>query len=755
MAILNGTTGNDNLSSSQYLLPVGPNNTINGLEGNDTLFSAVAGDTLNGGAGDDFLTAAATRVRLNGGTGRDLFGVNFTPGMSNVVISGGDDFDAFWTLTTQDLINPSNAVNIDLDRLNLNQFRWANFGLSQITGIEGVKEFYGGRGNDTITASGTGLNTIDHLINGGDGNDLISGGGGNDTIEAYSGADTINGGAGNDRLIIGGIGTVANGGTGRDQFDFLAEVPLVASNNWRIDGGEDYDFLISLPTSGEVSTAPIAIDLDQVNFAALNLASLGIATIQNVEGLAQFQGGSGNDTITASGSGDNTTEHTIAGGAGDDYLVGGGKADVMDGGEGLDTLYGQDGDDSLLGGEGNDRLYGSGGNDTLIGGEGDDDLYDERGDNFLDGGQGNDTVFGGTGNDWLLGGDGNDFIGGGSGNNTLEGGDGEDVFYALGSDTIDGGAGIDLILTDINLSASNANLQFNLNAMDFTGVTLPNNLVIVNVERVRELKTGAGNDRLVVSSIDTLERILNSGGGDDVIFTGAGWDYLAAGAGNDTITSNEGSDTIFGENGEDSLDGGGGADVLLAGNDADTVEGGAGDDIISGGDGNDRLAGGDDNDSIWGEGGDDTLDGGAGNDFLWGNGGNDLVLGLGGDDVLVGQEGNDTLIGGLGSDSFVIGNGYMGFAQLGVATIQDFTVGIDRLLLTEAAFGAAGAFATVAIDSEVELNNATVVYSSASRTLFYNANGAEAGLGNGGAFAVLGSDVPLTASDIQWTTNLY
>ena len=91
----------------------------------------------------------------------------------------------------------------------------------------------------------------------------------------------------------------------------------------------------------------------------------------------------------------------------------------------------------IFGNDGSDHLTGGSGNDILSGGAGDDHLY---------GGAGDDYLFGGAGNDFLDGGEGNDFLDGGEGNNHLYGGDGNDVLVFHQGDTIDGGAGTDILL---------------------------------------------------------------------------------------------------------------------------------------------------------------------------------------------------------------------------------------------------------------------------------------------------------------------
>jgi len=60
------------------------------------------------------------------------------------------------------------------------------------------------------------------------------------------------------------------------------------------------------------------------------------------------------------------------GGAGDDYLIGNGLANLLEGNSGDDVINGGDGGDILLGGSGNDVLIGAQGGDTLTGGAGAD-----------------------------------------------------------------------------------------------------------------------------------------------------------------------------------------------------------------------------------------------------------------------------------------------------------------------------------------------------------------------------------------------
>ncbi|PKF54958.1 hypothetical protein CW748_14915, partial [Alteromonadales bacterium alter-6D02] len=101
-------------------------------------------------------------------------------------------------------------------------------------------------------------------------------------------------------------------------------------------------------------------------------------------------------------------------------------------------------------------------------------------------------------------------------------------------------------------------------------------------------------------------------------------------------------------------------------------------DIASGDRGDDTIYGQGGIDLIYGGADSDTLYGGADMDVLRGGSGNDFLIGGSGDDVLIGGLDNDSLTGGSGKDTFVWLAG-----ETGTDTVTDFTVGEDKLDLTE------------------------------------------------------------------------
>lgn len=82
--------------------------------------------------------------------------------------------------------------------------------------------------------------------------------------------------------------------------------------------------------------------------------------------------------------------------------------------------------------------------------------------------------------------------------------------------------------------------------------------------------------------------------------------------------------------------------------------------------------------------GDDVISGNAAGNALLGGAGNDIRAGLEGDDALLGEEGQDALWGGTGADAFVFAGGVAN----GVDVVADLELGLDRVWLDDALFGA-------------------------------------------------------------------
>ena len=292
-----------------------------------------------------------------------------------------------------------------------------------------------------------------------------------------------------------------------------------------------------------------------------------------------------------------------------------------------------------------------------------------------------------------------------------------------------------------------------------------NNLTLTGISNIN----GTGNAGNNVITGNSGNNSLNGGAGTDTLIGGAGDDtYLfpittAAGLGSDTIKDASGIDTISFAGTPATVSNirlnlsipftqtvAAGTKITLdSGNAIENAIGGLGDDRLIGNTLDNYLEGGLGNDLLSGGFGDDNLFGGLGNNTLTGGDGND---------ILISGLGTDNLFGGVGNDQFLYtGSAAFNSTVNGVATIADFSTGSDQLVLSKTLFASltsdigtgfsnSSEFGYVEDDALAGSSSATIVYSLSSGSLFYNEDGATAGFGTGGEFAILD---PLVATDFQ------
>ena len=455
----------------------------------------------------------------------------------------------------------------------------------------------------------------------------IRGNGGNDAIRAVSSIGnlplntpvTLDGGAGDDTLVGGNRSDLLIGGNGNDRLFGGDGNDDLRGDNGRDDlyGGNGDDSL-SGGGDGDSLVGDSGNDVLTLN----NNGSDSGASYNIIGAIAEYAyGGDGNDVIFADGP---AFVVMLQAGPVQAFVR-------VDGEAGDDTIYGSSsGRTEAEGGDGNDVLYGRGRDNTLTGSSGDDRIFGAfNGTSTIDGGNGNDIL---EGFGRLIGGNGNDRITGSSliSPDTIDGGAGDDViFTGGGSDLVDAGSGNDVVSVISNRLES----------------------VIPGVPGLPDRPTingGDGDDRIEGGMQGD---VLNGDAGRDTINGGGGDDSIDGGDGDDRLSGDAGNDVLVGGSGRDYLDGGLGNDSLNGGTDEDTINGGVGNDFLDGEDENDSLNGGDGNDTVLGSGDDDIVLGGNGNDSVSGGDGDDRVLGQAGNDTVTAGEGVDTIDGGTGNDA--------------------------------------------------------------------------------------------------------
>ena len=617
------------------------------LVGIENVFGTPFADTLTGDDGNNWLSGSEATIDvgsvsatnndiLDGRGGDDLL----TVGIGNHTVIGGGGNDTLW-FSENGFAESGIVVSLALQ------------GAAQATGngnwtLTGIENLTGGVADDTLTGDGDA-----NVLGGSAGNDTLVGGGGNDVLYgdggiAVDGHDVI--------MTFTDVATIVAGGIGSD----VAMMPGVDGNdllegglgNDTIDGGGGTDRATYAHASGAVT----------VTLTASGGSSSGADGLDTLVSIENILGGAFNDTLTGNGQ-----ANVLDGGGGHDRLSGGAGNDALLGNSGDDALTGGAGDDTIDGGAGYDRAAFSGsavgvtvnlnlqgsaqntgqGNDILIGIEN------------LTGTQYSDTLIGDANDNWLWGtGTSTDPSTPGN-NDTIDGGAGNDLIWAgNGNQNLTGGLGTDTVMYNENFSSDVAVII----SLALQGQSQATGQGTWTLNGFENLIGGNGEDTLTG---DTGNNVIGGSGGADILVGGAGNDTLY-GDGEITYDSHgtglsgpiitvpdavavfggvSGNDLVEGGLGNDTLDGGGGIDTATYAHASGGVTVSLTSGTSNGADGSDTLV---NIENLIGSAFNDTLTGNAGANRLDGGAGNDSIQGGAGDDVLIGGDGADTLDGGTG-----------------------------------------------------------------------------------------------------------
>ncbi|MBT9098988.1 calcium-binding protein [Methylovulum psychrotolerans] len=545
------------------LLSTDGSDYLDGLGGGDTASyvnatGAVTVSLVSQGSAQDTIGAGSDKlINIANLTGSN-FNDTLTGDANANVLDGGAGIDTMdgglgadtYKVTAGDIVTDSGTdAGIDTVIASADYALAANSGIESLTLLTGSSVAVYGSGNaSSNTVTGNGLNNV--LDGGSAGTDILAGGLGNDTYIVSHSSVTVSEatGAGTDTVI--------------------------SSVNYTLSANVEVLKLVGAAVNGTGS-----IDGNTIIGNSLNNT---------------LDGGVGSDKLT-----------DLLGG--NDTLIGGTGADILQAGTGNDTLWagvlntttGDSAADSLYGGSGNDTYYVT---DTSL-----DVVYDYASITGTDtvnayasyalndatssgveiltllgtaaNGTGNslaNTITGNSSNNTLDGGAGNDTITDSSGTNVLIGG--------TGADTITGGTGAD------TLWAGALNATTSDSATDHLTGGAGSDTYYVNANQlsdiVTELTADSGTD-LVKSTADYSLATSVGAGIENLTLLGATAKIATGNALDNTITANAAGDTLVGGAGSDTLVGGSGADKLYdndiggitADASANTMSGGAGADI--------------------------------------------------------------------------------------------------------------------------------------------------------------------------------
>ncbi len=336
---------------------------IEGLDGNDTIYSYAGDDHVSGGLGVDL---------INDNGGNDVYVWKKGDGSDTIYDSSADQneldllhlIDA--TQSEVSLVRIGNDLKVKIGANEVITFTngasTVGYGIEQIKFSDGSFWTWGDIKAKTKTEGTAGVDGHSYTAQ-------------DDVIWGYAGNDSLDGWYGNDRII---------GGTG---VDYISDGSGNETFVWSKNDGNDtiYDSSASL------------IEIDTLELT--NVAS-GEAVLTRANNSADLQIKIGLETLTLTNQ-----YYTSTAGYGVERIVFvDGVAwtlnDIwertsINGTTAADTLYGRDHVDNIFGGAGNDVIYGYGGNDLIVGGIGNDAVYDTAGHDTYrwSTGDGSDTIY--------------------------------------------------------------------------------------------------------------------------------------------------------------------------------------------------------------------------------------------------------------------------------------------------------------------------------------------------------------------------
>lgn len=460
------------------------------LGANDWIFGGSGGDVLQGGGGNDYLVGGDGDDRIAGGAGiTTLIGGTNT---GTVTLTDG----VVTGYTPGDELLPAGGPTSIL--------------------------FQKGDGVDTIASFDP---TRDNIV-----------------IYGYAGVQSVATVNGQTVLYLGGNDAIV--------FNSYYQTPGAVNGSW---AGETFAGISFDPTVPTIPTLSLHYDANGQPYLATpdSLPTDGATwqTLASISDVGTLQATSADERLIAS---DGATFTLIGAAAGQDVLIGGAGADlldaqgignIIDAGEGANAIIGGAATATVTMGDGANLVLLSGSGNSLTGGDGANTVVVNGSTSAIALGNGDNSVFLDGDNDALLLGGGANLVAAIGNGETITAGNGDNSIVAIGSGTLNLGTGTDSILLQgnftVNDSGAAGTQAFFLNVAG-QQLTYGDGSAVV-------LGASGGNDVFLGDG----DHLIELGGNGNFVQAGAGTDTIVLTGWNNLVSTGPGQDTIYSGLGND------------------------------------------------------------------------------------------------------------------------------------------------------------------------------------------------------------
>jgi Ca2+-binding RTX toxin-like protein len=351
--------------------------TLTGTDLDDVIAAGDGNDTITGLSGDDVICGGNGADTIDAGPGQDIVDTGRGDPVANVdvVHAGGGNDDIFLSRGADQAFGDSGFAHFSLQEAVSagthveGGTEGGGIVISSATDQVAIDATTGAATADGVPFTVAGLLDYSFRFATPGGQVSFVGSSANESIQVFdAGPVSIHAGPGNDLMLVSTLSTLRTrtdliGGAGADYLDIQSGAAgyradlgthTLIRNGTRIGSiGTETLLFRTFHPSGRAGAGTISVagsnqaDAITVSARTMHLDGKGGDDRLEIRRVAVYTG-------------------TVDGGAGNDYLVGGGRVDHLAGGPGDDLMFGGARSDTLLGGAGTDVADGQGGIDTCV-----------------------------------------------------------------------------------------------------------------------------------------------------------------------------------------------------------------------------------------------------------------------------------------------------------------------------------------------------------------------------------------------------